>query len=151
VPADEDALLYAKRLVVQRCLYGVDRNELAAELGKLSLWLATLARDHEFSFLDHCIRHGDSLVGLDRPQIEALTWAPQSNEARLDLLQILVRDRLAEVERERERIRTALEDAPEDQQRLVLVRAQQALADPKLVGDAVIVAFFSADRARPPA
>jgi hypothetical protein len=85
---------------VQRCLYGVDRNELAAELGKLSLWLATLARDHEFSFLDHCIRHGDSLVGLDRRQIEALAWAPQSSEARLDLLQFLVRDRLAEVERE---------------------------------------------------
>jgi hypothetical protein len=63
-------------------------------------------------------------------------------------LHILVRDRLAEVERERERIRTALEDAPEEQQRLVLARAQQALADPKLVGDAVIAAFFSADRAR---
>jgi MmeI, DNA-methyltransferase domain len=149
VPPDEDALLYAKRLVVQRCLYGVDRNELAAELGKLSLWLATLARDHEFSFLDHCIRHGDSLVGLDRAQIEALTWAQQSGEARLDLLQSLVHDRLAEVERERERIRTALEDAPEEQQRLVLTRAQQALADPKLVGDAVIAAFFLADRARP--
>ncbi len=148
VPPDEDATLYAKRLVVQRCLYGVDRNELAAELGKLSLWLATLARDHEFSFLDHCIRHGDLLVGLDRRQIEALTWTPQSSEARLDLLQILVRDRLAEVERERDRIRTALEDAPEEQQRLVLARAQQALADPKLVGDAVIAAFFSADRAR---
>jgi hypothetical protein len=65
-----------------------------------------------------------------------------------DLLQILVRDRLAEVERERDRIRTALEDAPEEQQRLVLARAQQALADPKLVGDAVIAAFFSADKAR---
>jgi hypothetical protein len=146
VPPDEDPLLFAKRLVVQCCLYGVDRNELAAELGKLSLWLATLARDHEFSFLDHCIRHGDSLVGLDRRQIEALTWAPQSSEARLDLLQILVRDRLAQVERER--IRTALDGAPEEQQRLVLTRAQRALADPKLVGDAVIAAFFSADGAR---
>jgi hypothetical protein len=148
VPADEDALLYAKRLVVQRCLYGVDRNELAAELGKLSLWLATLARDHEFSFLDHCIRHGDSLVGLDRQQIEALSWASQTSEAPLNLLHNLVRDRLAEVERERARIRTALDDAPEEQQRLVLARAQQALADPKLVGDAVIGAYFAADRAR---
>jgi hypothetical protein len=148
VPPDEDALLYAKRLVVQRCLYGVDRNALAAELGKLSLWLATLARDHEFSFLDHCIRDGDSLVGLDRRQIEALTWMQESPEPRLDLLQILVRDRLAETERERERIRMALDGAPEEQQRLVLARAQQALADPKLVGDAVVAAFFSAERAR---
>ncbi len=147
VPPDEDALLYAKRLVVQRCLYGVDRNELAAELGKLSLWLATLARDHEFTFLDHCIRHGDSLVGLDRRQIEALHWAPRAAD-RVDLMQMLVRDRLAEAERERERIRTALDSEPEDQQRLVLARADRALADPKLVGDAVIAAFFSAGTAR---
>jgi hypothetical protein len=154
MPPDEDALLYAKRLVVQRCLYGVDRNELAAELGKLSLWLATLARDHEFTFLDHSIRHGDSLVGLDRRQIEALTWTPQTTEAvpaqaGIDLLHILLRDRLAEIERERERIRAALDDAHEDELRLVLARAERALSQPKLIGDAVIAAFFSADRARP--
>ena len=148
VPADEDALLYAKRLVVQRCLYGVDRNELAAELGKLSLWLATLAREHEFTFLDHCIRHGDSLVGLDRRQIEALSWMPETSEAPLDLLHVLVRDRLAEIERERDRIRTALDDASEDQQRFVLACAERSLADPKMIGDAVIAAFFSADKAR---
>ncbi len=148
VPRDEDALLYAKRLVVQRCLYGVDRNELAAELGKLSLWLATLARDHEFSFLDHCVRHGDSLVGLDRRQIEALSWTPQTNEAPLDLLHMLLRDRLAEIEREREHIRAALDDAHEDELRLVLARAERALSQPKLIGDAVIAAFFSAYKAR---
>ena len=147
VPPDEDALLCAKRLVVQQCLYGVDRNGLAAELGKLSLWLATLARDHEFTFLDHCIRHGDSLVGLDRRQIEALSWTPQP-AVPVDLMQGLLRARLAEAERQRERIRTALDNEPGDQQRLVLQRAEQALADPKLVGDAVIAAFFSADRAR---
>jgi hypothetical protein len=147
VPIDEDLLLHAKRLIAQRCLYGVDRNELAAELGKLSLWLATLARDHEFSFLDHCIRHGDSLVGLDRRQIEALTWAPKSTEAPVDLMQILVRDRIAEAERERERIRAALDDASEDELRLLLSRADQALAGPSLVGDAIIAAFFSASRA----
>ena len=77
-----------------------------------------------------------------------MSWAPQTSEAPLDLLQILVRDRLAAVERERERIRAALDDAPEEQQRLVLARAEQALADPKLIGDAVIAAFFSADKAR---
>jgi len=147
VPPDEDALLYAKRLVAQRCLYGVDRNELAAELGKLSLWLATLARDHEFTFLDHCIRHGDSLVGLDRRQIEALSWTPQP-AVPVDLMQALLRSRLAEAERERDRIRTALDNEPEDQQRLVLARAERALADPKLVGDAVIAAFYSADKTR---
>ena len=148
LPPDEDALLHAKRLVAQRCLYGVDRNEMAAELGKLSLWLATLARDHEFSFLDHCIRHGDSLIGLDRRQIEALHWAPEAGAGQLDLLHARVRARLAEIARERGRIRAALDDAHEDELRLVLARAERALADPKRIGDAVIAAFFSADKTK---
>ena len=45
IPADEDEELHARRLVAQRCLYGVDKNPLATDLAKLSLWLATLARD----------------------------------------------------------------------------------------------------------
>src|ERR1019366_8084770 len=53
LPPDEDELLHARRTVAQRCLYGVDKNEMAADLAKLSLWLATLARDHEFTFLNH--------------------------------------------------------------------------------------------------
>ena len=64
IPADEDEELHARRLVAQRCLYGVDKNPLATDLAKLSLWLATLARDHEFTFLDHALKSGDSLVGL---------------------------------------------------------------------------------------
>jgi hypothetical protein len=46
LPSDEDEELHAKRLVAQRCLYGVDRNPMATDLARLSLWLATLARDH---------------------------------------------------------------------------------------------------------
>jgi hypothetical protein len=56
IPTDEDEDLHACRLVAQRCLYGVDKNPLAADLAKLSLWLATLARDHEFTFLDHALK-----------------------------------------------------------------------------------------------
>ena len=55
---------YALRIVAQRCLYGVDKNPLAVEMAKLSLWLLTLAKDKPFEFLDHAIRCGDSLVGL---------------------------------------------------------------------------------------
>ena len=50
--------------MAQRCLYGVDKNPLAAEMAKLSLWLLTLAKDKPFEFLDHAIRCGDSLVGI---------------------------------------------------------------------------------------
>ena len=88
---DEDALLHARRLIAQRCLYGVDRNPMATDLAKLSLWLATLAKDHEFTFLDHAIRHGDSLVGLSVKQIEALNWEP---EGQLPLITSLIRERV---------------------------------------------------------
>lgn len=65
IPQDtEERLVYARRLVAQRCLYGVDKNPLAVEMAKLSLWLLTLAKDKPFTFLDHCVRAGDSLVGI---------------------------------------------------------------------------------------
>lgn len=65
IPDDPDERqTYALRIVAQRCLYGVDKNPLAAEMAKLSLWLLTLAKDKPFEFLDHAIRSGDSLVGI---------------------------------------------------------------------------------------
>ena len=73
VPPDEDEVIYARRLIAQKCLYGIDRNPMAVDLAKVSLWLSTLARDHPLTFVDHAFRHGDSLVGLTRRQIEALT------------------------------------------------------------------------------
>jgi hypothetical protein len=69
----EERGLYALRLVVERCLYGVDRNSLAVEMAKLSLWLLTLQRNKPFTFLDHAIRCGDSLLGVDLKQLS--TWS----------------------------------------------------------------------------
>ena len=74
--------------VAARCLYGVDRDEAAVELGKLSLWLVTLAKDQPFSFLDHALRCGDSLVGLiSESQVVGLPPRPRAsrtlNNARL--------------------------------------------------------------------
>jgi hypothetical protein len=59
--------IHARRLIARRHLHGVDKNPLAAEMAKLSLWLVTLAKDKPFEFLDHSIRCGDSLVGLESP------------------------------------------------------------------------------------
>jgi hypothetical protein len=65
IPKDADErMIYARRIVAGRCLYGVDKNPLAVEMAKLSLWLLTLAKDKPFTFLDHSIRCGDSLVGI---------------------------------------------------------------------------------------
>ena len=57
-----------RRYVVERCIYGVDINPLAVELARVSLWIATLDPGLPFSFLDHKIKVGNSLVGcwLDR-------------------------------------------------------------------------------------
>ena len=74
IPPDEDEGIFARRLIAQRCLYGVDRNPMAVDLAKVSLWLVTLARDHALTFVDHALRHGDSLVGLSQKQIEAFHW-----------------------------------------------------------------------------
>src|SRR5262249_14961614 len=74
VPDDETPELFAQRTIAQRCLYGVDKNPMAVDLAKLSLWLATLAKDHAFTFLDHALRCGDSLVGLTRQQIADFHW-----------------------------------------------------------------------------
>ncbi|MFE1325870.1 Eco57I restriction-modification methylase domain-containing protein [Streptomyces sp. NPDC058741] len=67
----------ARRLVADQCLYGVDRDPMAVELAKLSLWLVTLAKGRPFSFLDHALRCGDSLIGcLTADQIEAFHLVP---------------------------------------------------------------------------
>jgi hypothetical protein len=52
-----------RRIVAQRCLFGVDLNPMAVQLGRLSLWLATLAAGRPLTFLDHHLRAGNSLVG----------------------------------------------------------------------------------------
>ena len=78
VPPDEDELVFARRLVAQRCIYGVDKNPVAVDLAKVSLWLVTLAREHALTFVDHALRHGDSLVGLTQKQIETFHWKPDA-------------------------------------------------------------------------
>ncbi|HUF76424.1 MAG TPA: N-6 DNA methylase, partial [Longimicrobiales bacterium] len=55
IPPDEDEVVFARRLVAQRCLYGVDRNPVAVDLAKVSLWLVTLAKDHALTFVDHAL------------------------------------------------------------------------------------------------
>ncbi len=53
-----------RRLIAFYCLYGVDKNPLAVELARVSLWLATAASDHPLTFLNHRLVPGDSLLGI---------------------------------------------------------------------------------------
>ena len=53
-----------RRMVLKRCIYGVDKNPLTVELAKVSLWLHSFTVGAPLSFLDHHLRAGDSLIGI---------------------------------------------------------------------------------------
>ena len=144
IPEDEDVHAYARRLVAERCLYGVDKNVFAVDLAKLSLWLATLAREHPFTFLDHSLRHGDSLVGLSREQIACFNWEV---ERQLPLLRPFIDARVTEAQRLREQIQGLASSDDVPRKAHLLRDAEDALADVRLIGDVVISSFF--ERAKP--
>lgn len=52
-----------RRMILKRCVYGVDKNPMAVELAKVSLWLHTFTVGAPLSFLDHHLRCGNSLFG----------------------------------------------------------------------------------------
>lgn len=62
-PAPE-AIHLGVRDAITHCIYGVDKNPLAVELCRVALWLEGHEKDKPLTFLEHHIRHGDSLVGL---------------------------------------------------------------------------------------
>jgi hypothetical protein len=55
---------HALRDVVTHCIHGVDRNPMALELARMSLWLETYTPDCALGFLDHHLVQGDALLGL---------------------------------------------------------------------------------------
>jgi len=85
IPKDADErLTVARRIVADRCLYGVDKNPMAVEMAKLSLWLITLQKNRPFTFLDHALRCGDSLLGVTRAeQIYFLNLNPDNQAVQL--------------------------------------------------------------------
>jgi len=146
VPPDETEELLAMRIVAQRCLYGVDRNPMAVDLAKLSLWLATLAKDHPFTFLDHAIRCGDSLVGLTRTQIEDFTWRDTKISER-HFFSEEVRKRTSAALRERQNLLGLGDDYGTPQlKRAKLEKADELLETVRFIGDAAVAAFFAGDK-----
>lgn len=140
IPPDEDPDLHARRLVAQRCLYGVDKNPFAVDLAKLSLWLVTLAKDHPFTFLDHALKHGDSLVGLNKGQIAEFRW---DNETRHHgPLFEHMRQQVGKATALRREIHN-LGDEQDAAKRITLKSADDAIHEARLIGDAVVSTYFS--------
>jgi hypothetical protein len=137
----EEPLIYARRLITQSCLYGVDKNPFAVNLARLSLWLVSLSKDAPFTFVDHALKCGDSLVGMDRSEIEkALKRASLQRD-----LQIAYLDQV----RQQEARSFALfhadsrSDADDAQKRQALDELNASTAYLRTVGDLLVAAFFN--------
>ncbi|MEO0987901.1 MAG: DNA methyltransferase [Cyanobacteria bacterium J06639_14] len=144
VPEAVEPLLYARRLVAQRCLYGVDKNPFAVNLAKLSLWLVTLARDLPFTFVDHALKCGDSLVGLTRSEIGAFgknaVYAPDFFENHK--LQVKQSTQKALVIRQEIQKADTQTDADAGEKSKLLANAEEALEPTRLTAKMAVASFF---------
>lgn len=151
-PADEQTVL-ARREVVDHCLYGVDKNPVAAEMAKLSLWLTTMARERPFTFLDHAIQVGDSLLGItDLEQLRWLHLDPAERRGQAGFATLALDLRLQEAAELARRLQelsvVTIRDAAEKQRLHDELRA--TLADLSVVADAVVGAALSTAGKRAP-
>ena len=115
---------------------------MAVDLAKVSLWLATLAKEYPLTFVDHALRHGDSLVGLTQRQIEAFHWEDGAEPLQQGIETIELRKCVARVAELRRRIREADESVSDWELRDWWDEARFELGKVRLFGDLVIAAFF---------
>ena len=144
----DDQLLHARRLVAQRCLYGVDRNPMANDLGRLSLWLATLAKDQEFTFVDHTLRHGDSLVGLSQRQIESFHWDDSSRNLQYGFEIDEIQNRVRRIAEHRNLIRELGDQSSDSELRDILREINDDVSAVRRSADLVLAAFFEGSSSR---
>jgi hypothetical protein len=144
LPKSEEPILIARRLVAQRCIYGVDKNLFAVNLAKLSLWLATLAKNYPFTFIDHALKCGDSLVGLTSREIGAFESNTQLSLFRpiADLVKDVVSKRL-EIQSQ-----DTLSDRDADVKKEKLDAIDADLSPSRRAADAKIAAFFDGKNAK---
>ena len=140
-PSDSsiDKDIDARRLIAQSCLYGVDKNPFAVNLAKLSLWLVTLSKDLPFTFVDHALKCGDSLVGYSVKEIDAA-----SEEVQLDLVRQARGSYVqACADRSSSFAEDTLDDAGYDRKKQLLKEQTEAGDSQRLVGDLMVAAFFA--------
>lgn len=78
---DSLGLLDIKKSILENNLYGVDINEEAVEIAKLSLWLRTAEKGRKLSDLNNNIKCGNSLI--DNPEVagdKAFDWEKEFPE-----------------------------------------------------------------------
>jgi hypothetical protein len=146
LPRDSEArTVIARRLIAERCLYGVDLNPLAVELAKLSIWLVTLAKGRPFGFLDHSLRCGDSLLGIDRlDQLTQLSTNP-TGQGQLRLFGQNIERAVSEAIKLRQQLRNMpIRDIRDVEAMAHLdADARRKLAVPECIADAFIGEVFA--------
>jgi N-6 DNA Methylase len=138
----EDSLLQSRRLIAQRCLYGVDKNPFAVNLAKMSLWLVTLAKDKPFTFVDHALKCGDSLVGIRKPQFEQFM---ATSDLHGSPLMGMFQENAQKATFYRELITFADENS-EQEQRENLEKADADSRENRMLSDVIVTSFFASRR-----
>lgn len=83
--------------IAERCLFGLDRDAIAVEVARISLWLLVRPAEPPLTYAATWVRHGDALVGASRAQLEAFHWSGPGDAA--PVVAALVAGRDAEVQR----------------------------------------------------
>ena len=65
-PEDGDLL---RRLILKRCIYGVDLSPMAVEVANVTLWLASFVPGLALSYLGSNLKCGDALIGVADPSV----------------------------------------------------------------------------------
>ncbi len=139
-----DKDIVARRRIAQSCLYGVDKNPFAVNLAKLSLWLVTLSKELPFTFVDHALKCGDSLVGYSVKEIRAAM-----SEVQLGFLD--AQNRIYEqmgIHRRESFAFDSLSDADYDSKKLRLDEQIKATEGLRQAGDLMVAAFFAKSKAK---
>jgi len=138
----EETLIYARRLIAQSCLYGVDKNPFAVNLAKLSLWLVTLSKTRPFTFVDHALKCGDSLVGYNDTEINDFFSKVQLTflDKQLQVLQKLSTARQVTFGMD------SRDDATDQQKRQELAHYEEDAKPLRLIGDLMVAAFFNSKK-----
>jgi hypothetical protein len=151
VPAEADErIAIARRVIADRCLYGVDINPMAVEMAKLSLWLLTLDAKRPFTFLDHAFKCGDSLLGLSSfKQLENFSLRSKVGKQIAFSTMNLWRH-VEDAKKRREELEIMASDTPEQiaAKEALYADAEGAVATLKSAADVLVALEFKAIGAR---
>ncbi|MCC5946748.1 MAG: Eco57I restriction-modification methylase domain-containing protein, partial [Bernardetiaceae bacterium] len=103
-----DELTLLKRILLKKIIFGVDLNDFAIELTRLSLWLDTFILGTPLSFIEHHIKQGNALIGARKQELyESLGNA-------YNLFSSRIKDKIAELIEQLNTLSSLKDTTPEE-------------------------------------